>query len=286
MLKINKKQLFIIMFIIVLLFTTLVVNNYQGIYNITKQKITALKGCVPVLAYHGFGPKDIIQENPEYDANSVIDYTENFEEQMKYLYDNGWTTLTMDEFYQWHQGNKDIPKKSCVITFDDGYADMYYEVYPILKKYNFSATCFVVGDFIPEITPSYSPSYRHLFIGWDKIKEIEQNYPKFQFESHSYHLHTPDENGQQPWISASYNTLKEDFNLMDKYNFEYMAYPYGGYNNTMLKAVKNSNIKMAFTFNPPGYATKNSPIYEIPRQKILGKSNLEKFKKILADSQF
>lgn len=60
-----------------------------------------------------------------------------------------------------------------------------------------------------------------------------------------------------------------------------MAYPYGGYNDTMLDVIQNSKIKMAFAFKTPGYATKRSEIYKIPRQKITAETTFKEFKTIL-----
>ena len=109
-----------------------------------------------------------------YSDNKWIDSTERFEKQMKYLNDNGWTTLTLDEFYDWQQNGKEIPKKSCLITFDDGYYEMYYQILPILKKYHFNGASFVVGSYTPDTTPAYDPAQRHM-IGWDKIHEVESS---------------------------------------------------------------------------------------------------------------
>ena len=234
--------------------------------------------CVPVLAYHGFVPENTKQQY--YSDNKWIDSIEHFEEQMQYLHDNGWTTLTIDEFYDWQQKKKEIPKKSCLITFDDGYYEMYYQVLPILKKYQFNGVSFIVVSYTPDVTPAYDPAQRHM-IGWDKIREVEADYPGLRFESHSYNLHGHDADGNEPWKTASLSALEDDFAAGDQYGFQYMAYPYGGFNDNMLKAVERSNIKMAFTFKTPNYATHRSSPYKIPRQKITAETSFEEFKKIM-----
>ena len=167
-----------------------------------------------------------------------------------------------------------------MITFDDGYYEMYYEVYPILKKYGFNATVFVIGTYTPEQTAPYDPHVRAK-IGWDKINEVKKEYPGFQFESHSYDLHGFDEDGNEPWVTATEKMLEEDFQKMDEYGFRYMAYPYGGYNDLMLEAIGKSKIKMAFTFKEPGYATRHYPVYEIPRQKVTAETTYEEFVEML-----
>lgn len=252
--------------------------NTHAVLHFLKEKRDLMGECVPVLAYHGFVPENTKQQY--YSDNKWIDSIEHFEEQMQYLHDNGWTTLTIDEFYDWQQKKKEISKKSCLITFDDGYYEMYYQVLPILKKYQFNGVSFIVVSYTPDVTPAYDPPQRHM-IGWDKIREVEADYPGLRFESHSYNLHGYDADGNEPWKTASLSALEDDFAAGDQYGFQYMAYPYGGFNDNMLKAVERSNIKMAFTFKTPNYATHRSSPYKIPRQKITAETSFEEFKKIM-----
>ncbi len=68
---------------------------------------------------------------------------ENFEEQIKYLSEQGWHSFTVTELIE--QGDN-LPKKSIAITLDDGYEDNFTTALPILKKYNFKATLYLVVD--------------------------------------------------------------------------------------------------------------------------------------------
>lgn len=277
----KKKRTRIALLIILgvfLLAGILAATNTHAVLHFLKEKRDLMGECVPVLAYHGFMPENTKQQY--YNDNKWIDSIEHFEEQMQYLHDNGWTTLTIDEFYDWQQKKKEIPKKSCLITFDDGYYEMYYQVLPILKKYQFNGVSFIVVSYTPDVTPAYDPAQRHM-IGWDKIREVEADYPGLRFESHSYNLHGHDADGNEPWKTASLSALEDDFAAGDQYGFQYMAYPYGGFNDNMLQAVERSNIKMAFTFKTPNYATHRSSPYKIPRQKITAETSFEEFKKIM-----
>ena len=277
----KKKRTRIALLIILgvfLLAGILAATNTHAVLHFLKEKRDLMGECVPVLAYHGFMPENTKQQY--YNDNKWIDSIEHFEEQMQYLHDNGWTTLTIDEFYDWQKKKKEIPKKSCLITFDDGYYEMYYQVLPILKKYQFNGVSFIVVSYTPDVTPAYDPAQRHM-IGWDKIREVEAAYPGLRFESHSYNLHGHDADGNEPWKTASLSALEDDFAAGDQYGFQYMAYPYGGFNDNMLQAVERSNIKMAFTFKTPNYATHRSSPYKSPRQKITAETSFEEFKKIM-----
>ena len=83
---------------------------------------------IPILTYH-----KIVPAGTEFETSLLI-AEDTFDEQMKYLHDNGFTTLTLDEFYDWYKGDIEVPEKSVVVTFDDGYYGTYYLAYPIIKK--------------------------------------------------------------------------------------------------------------------------------------------------------
>ena len=89
---------------------------------------------IPVLMYHKIGDdKD----------NDAVIREDLFREQMKFLKDNGYNPLTMDQLYDYVVNGAAVPEKPVVLTFDDGYADTYSIVYPLMKEYGFAATVFV-----------------------------------------------------------------------------------------------------------------------------------------------
>ena len=97
---------------------------------------------IPVLVYHSINNDK---------SNLSLD-VENFEKQMNFLKKRGFETTCFDKI------DKD-KKKQIIITFDDGYKDIWEFALPILKKYNFSATCFLVSNLIGKKN------------SWDSIKD-------------------------------------------------------------------------------------------------------------------
>ena len=87
---------------------------------------------VPILRYH------IIDWPPSPEANMIV-HPESFEKQLQYLNDNGYTTIFFEDLW-----NIENIEKPVIITFDDGYADNFTYMYPILEKYNCKATIFVI----------------------------------------------------------------------------------------------------------------------------------------------
>ena len=75
-----------------------------------------------------------------------------------------------------------------MITIDDGKYEAYYLVYPIIKKYNFKATSFIVGSRTKNKTKKYNKTEIN-FIGLDIVNKVRKEYPNFEFQSHSYNMH-------------------------------------------------------------------------------------------------
>jgi peptidoglycan/xylan/chitin deacetylase (PgdA/CDA1 family) len=68
---------------------------------------------------------------------------EMFERQLCWLKDNGWTGYTVSEIVD---HGVDIDEKAVAITFDDGFEDNWTNAFPLLKKYGFKATLYLVKD--------------------------------------------------------------------------------------------------------------------------------------------
>jgi len=93
---------------------------------------------IPVIAYHQVSVNDKI--TPQV-----------FDHQMRWLHENGYESVTLDEFYRYMTGPAGArPGKKVLITFDDGFADNYTYAYPILKKYGFTAVIFLITSRITE----------------------------------------------------------------------------------------------------------------------------------------
>ena len=96
---------------------------------------------------------------------------------MEYLFNNGYKTISTEEFYKWYKGEIDFYGKTVMITIDDGKYEAYYLVYPIIKKYNFKATSFIVGSRTKNKTKKYNKTEIN-FIGLDIVNKVRKEYNK------------------------------------------------------------------------------------------------------------
>ena len=131
-------------------------------YAFVRRKFTKLQAAV--LMYHRVCPNDNTWSytglSPKY-----------FEKQMKYLRTN-FEILSLETLGQYIQSGESLPKKSVVITFDDGYKDNFLYAYTILKKYNIPATVFLATGFIGT----------DKLLWWDKIGYVLENTSVKEFE--------------------------------------------------------------------------------------------------------
>ena len=110
---------------------------------------------IPVLTYHHIG------DGAEWYYVSAAD----FELQMKYLQQLGYTPVSVTELSEGLSGRRSLPSRSIVITFDDGYEDNYLSALPILEKLGMRATFFVVTGRMGQ------PGY----MKWQQAKEMGEH---------------------------------------------------------------------------------------------------------------
>ncbi len=244
----------------------------------TTPNMVTVTDHIPIFTFHRLVPDYI--KNKKYSNNQWVGSIDVFATMMEYLYNNGYETISTEEFYEWYIGERECNNKTVMITFDDGFYEDYYLALPILKKYGFKATSFVVGSRIKDITRKYDRNVT-AYIGLDVIEEVRRNYPNFEFQSHSYNMHYYTKNGKHRIRSMSEEDMIEDVEQNKEYNFTTMAYPYGDYNNKIKRVLENAGYLVAFRFGPSEVATRDSDRFAIPRIKINGKATLATLKKWL-----
>ena len=188
---------------------------------------------------------------------------DDFEYQMKYLHDNGYHAISPDELYESLAGNGELPENPVLITFDDGYLDNYTNAYPILKKYGFKATIFVITSFLGKD--------RH-YITWEQAREMNAN--GISIESHTVdHKSMTDLTDEQLRLELVESKKKAEEELGQP--VDYMAYPTGTYNLHIAEMVKEAGYKAAFTIKY-GNVDKASNVYALERVPIFHTENTNK----------
>lgn len=243
----HKKNCFIAVFMIGAVIATFLFFNFNSKATTRTVKLSYKYNNegIPILMYHSIGKKNF---------NPMIIPTDKFSEQMKFLKQNGYTTLTLDQVYDFFNNNIPVPSKSVVITFDDGYTDNYINAYPILKKYKLNATIFLITDGTDNGTA---------YVNSSQIKEMSQN--GIDFESHTTN-HCKLNNYSYDEQLKNLNESKRKIEKISGKKVKYLAYPYGKYDEDTIKAAQNAGYLMAFKANPTGrWAYKDNGLYTLSR---------------------
>lgn len=232
---------------------------------------------IPVLMYHHILPqKDMTQYG--WNNNSAVISLENFTEQMKYLYDNNYHTVTLDELEKFLKGEILLPKNSVLITFDDGYQSNVVNAYPVMKQYGHKGVIFIIGKSSDKPQATYTPENTSAI----SVEIMDDYLDVFEYGSHTYDMHVM-ENGKTRIEIYTQEQIKEDL-LINKSLFpnNAIAYPHGRYNQNILNVLKELDYKLGFTIKK-GYTNRNTPIYEIPRFNIGPEISIDKFIKIITN---
>lgn len=160
---------------------------------------------VPVLLYHGIADKP-------YKTDVLL---ENFKEQMFALKKAGYETVTLAEFEEYMQGERALPEKSFLLTFDDGIKSSYYPVDPILKALDYNAVMFIITKY--SLGNSSGPYY----LSQQEIEEMMMS-GRWEVQAHTkegHNLITIDGSGTQGHFYGNKKWLEEERRLENEQEF-------------------------------------------------------------------
>jgi peptidoglycan/xylan/chitin deacetylase (PgdA/CDA1 family) len=244
--------------------TTDVSNKLNTKYSTDSKDLVYNGESIPVLMYHSVG---------DIPGNELIISPVLLRQEMQWLKDNGYTTLTLKELYSFFENNNPVPKKSVVLTFDDGYKDNYTNMYPILKEFGFKATIFVITNTVDK-NSNYLTS--------DQLKELDAN--GIDIESHTSNH---DKLGTLTY-ERQVETLKDSKMFLEKLlnkKVDYIAYPEGSYNNSTPKAAEKAGYTMGLTTDGR-WAKKKDGIFKLERVYISATFDINTFKERVTNPQY
>jgi len=193
---------------------------------------------------------------------------------MAYLSDSRYNVITLEQFLDYKERGTEPPAKSVIITFDDGYMENYLNAAPILERYNFKATFFMVTDYIDSEQPFQ-------WLEWDErlLEQFEENRTDwlpltremildmsargFSFGSHTRShpdLNQVDEEMALEELKGSKECLEK---ILAK-PVTTFCYPYGELNERVKGLVKTAGYRVALAAWGPGSSLK-SDFYELGR---------------------
>ena len=203
-----------------------------------------------------------------------------FEAQMKELKDKGITVISMQDLLAWKRGEKNIPPRAAVVTFDDGWKSQYEVAWPIMKKYGYPFTLFI-----------YTEGVRGGALGggeaitWEQLADLRDHGVDIQAHSATHQdlreghnilvIEPGGKRGKKKLTGADYEKWIQNEVVGSKELLEQrlgikvncFAVPFGNYNDHVKELARNSGYDAMFTvYGQP--ITFTSPMDAIGRYAI------------------
>src|SRR5437867_1208040 len=203
-----------------------------------------------------------------------------FEAQMKELKDRGITVISMQDLLAWKRGEKNIPPRCAVITFDDGYKSQYEVAWPIMKKYGYPFTMFIYTEGVRggSLGGGGAITWEQLAAMRDNGVDIETHSATHQDlrEGHTITLASPGGKktrtkltGAQyeQWVQNEVVGCKQLLEQRLGIKINCFAVPFGNYNEHVKELARNARYEAMFTvYGQP--ITFTSPMDSIGRYAI------------------
>lgn len=173
-----------------------------------------------IIYYH-----EIVEDGKGY-SYQKIDQSK-FEDQMKWIRDNGYISLFFSEL------DKELPKKSVIVSFDDGFKSVYQNAIPIMQKYGIKGNVYLSTAYI---------GTDNRFMDWDMVIEMQKN-RQLEMQAHTHthiDIRLADEDKMREEIEISNHEIEKHL----EYQPIAFCIPYGKYNRKSIKILKDvSNYK-------------------------------------------
>lgn len=148
-----------------------------GAYHDHRNKNT-VTSQLPILLYHRICPAT----SPATADGSIT--PETFEEHISCLHNAGFQSIRLEDWGVAILEKKPLPVRAILLTFDNGYLDFLTFAWPILRRYGFSATIFIVTDWVETLRNCDSEFGGQIpLLGWDEIRTLQAE--GIEFGSHS-----------------------------------------------------------------------------------------------------
>ncbi len=166
-----------------------------------------------------------------------------FESHVSFLARRGFQSIRLDSLFSPQSSEKPI-----VLTFDDGFQDFEDNAFPIMQKFGFIGTVFLVSDFIGK-TNGWDENIGDVskpLMSKDSILNLFQQGVEFGSHTKTHvRLTTHDTSDQDVEIGKS----KVELEAMLGLPINTFCYPYGSYDENSLRSVKAAGYKFAVTCN-------------------------------------
>jgi peptidoglycan/xylan/chitin deacetylase (PgdA/CDA1 family) len=209
---------------------------------------------IPILLYHGITDGDRSRDRYRTGVPAGI-----FERQMRYLHERGYRCVSLEDLFRKTAEEVHPAGKSFALTFDDGKKDFYHRAFPVLKRFGFTATVFLVTDLVGERS-RWDGTDEDPLMTWEQILALQQDGVTFGSHTCSHRRLTGISIAEvRRELLRSRETLEEKL----KRKVDFLAYPYGDSNDGIRSMAKEAGYMGAC-----GVLEGKPSRFNLPRREI------------------
>ncbi|WP_280152277.1 polysaccharide deacetylase family protein [Piscinibacter sp. XHJ-5] len=218
---------------------------------------------VPILCYHRFAAT----------GGKMAVSPATFAAQLDWLARNDYHVIRLAQLLGYLEGRQALPRRSVVITIDDGYESVHRHALPLLRKHGFPATLFVYTDFIGAGDA----------LSWSQLHELAASGlvdVQAHSKTHRNLIERAAGESESQYRAGLETEAKAPRDILERrlpVQVRHYAFPYGDANEAVLDLLAKQHYQLAVTVNPGGNAFFAQPLM-LRRTMIFGDSDLESFK--------
>jgi peptidoglycan/xylan/chitin deacetylase (PgdA/CDA1 family) len=210
--------------------------------------------AVPILMYHRI---NVVSADTPRESRGLTVHPHDFARQMGWLHGHGFTSITQRDLWDALLCGRRLPRRPILITFDDGYRDVFFHASPVLRRLGFRATAYVVSGRISAGDPS--------FLTWPLLRALERRGIEIGSHTVAHHDLTslPD--------AALLDDLRRSRRTLERrlgHPVPWLAYPFGRNDARVRRQARRAGYLLAVTTQPGALASAREPL-ALPRLRVL-----------------
>ncbi len=199
---------------------------------------------------------------PPEDADAIrLDLSvpaETLEEHLRYLGEEGYTSVTLRDLSLALQIGYPLPAKPIILTFDDGYRDAYTNAFPLLRRYGFVGTFFLITGFVDD--------QRREYLTWQQVSEMDAAGMDMQAHGHTH----PDLRSRTvDYLVWQVLGAKQAIEARTGKPVRFFCYPSGKHDQLVIYVLRSAHYWGAVTVDP-GVEHRSDRMFELGRVRVHG----------------
>jgi peptidoglycan/xylan/chitin deacetylase (PgdA/CDA1 family)/SAM-dependent methyltransferase len=259
--------------------------QFCGQFSFKVKKEVPVSRGLPVITYHHHLPLEL-KETSRFKEGSVTNTVESFEEQMAWLHDNGYSSMSLAEFEDYLAGRDKRPEaKRVLITFDDGHLSVARYCYEILKRYGFTAVVFLITAKQPEKPlDKLDPN----ILQYVSREEMAAQSDVYEYAAHTHNMHSRDKELRSNLVTNDALAVKVDAlqNRALVGDSQHFCFPFGQYDQKVVDVLVDVGFRYFYTTEKGlAFPAPDKDVHLIQRLNVSPRMNVQQFANLIERSE-